>query len=327
MPGDHDRVHPGRIFLTHAIVNPSHGDDNPMPTRVKEPHAQDPRKLTSGRWQARVTYYDPETGERRETSQTFATEREAKKWSREQEMAYREDPNRKSPSEEKFGPYLDRWMTEVARSQVRNTTWNAYHYAALHAIRELGEKPLRSLTPLDIQSLYTALLQRGVKPATIRIVHNVCRQSLDDAVNYGFISHNPVHRAKPPRVAQAVIQPPTATQAKAFLRVADDHPWKVLWYVIALSGCRRGEALGLQWGDVDWEASTITIQRTLTGKAAHRQIHEPKTAQGRRVIAASQYLLQLLKVQLHEQKQVRMAEGPRWIETVPWTLRQSTGRR
>ncbi len=147
---------------------------------------------------------------------------------------------------------------------------------------------MRSLTPLDIQGLYTALLQRGVKPATIRIVHNVCRQSLDDAVNYGFIAHNPVHRAKPPRVAQAVIQPPTPEQAKAFLRVADDHPWKVLWYVIALSGCRRGEALGLQWGDIDWEASTITIQRTLTGKAAHRQIHEPKTAQGRRVIAASQ---------------------------------------
>lgn len=73
-----------------------------MPNRHHEPHAKDPRKLDSGRWQARVTYYDPDTGKRRETSQTFATEREAKKWSREQEIAYREDPNRKPPSDKTF---------------------------------------------------------------------------------------------------------------------------------------------------------------------------------------------------------------------------------
>ena len=48
-----------------------------MPNRPTEPHAVDPRKLDSGRWQARVTYYDPGTGKRRETSQPFATEREA----------------------------------------------------------------------------------------------------------------------------------------------------------------------------------------------------------------------------------------------------------
>jgi hypothetical protein len=41
-----------------------------MPNRLKEPHAVDPRKLDSGRWQARVTYYDPDTGKRRETSQS-----------------------------------------------------------------------------------------------------------------------------------------------------------------------------------------------------------------------------------------------------------------
>lgn len=50
-----------------------------MPNRFKEPHTKDPRKLASGRWQARVTYYDPKTGQRRETTQTFLTEREAKK--------------------------------------------------------------------------------------------------------------------------------------------------------------------------------------------------------------------------------------------------------
>ena len=42
-----------------------------MPNRLKEPHAKDPRELESRPWQARMTYYDPDTGKRRETTQTF----------------------------------------------------------------------------------------------------------------------------------------------------------------------------------------------------------------------------------------------------------------
>ena len=72
-----------------------------MPNRMKEPHATKKlSKLESGRLQARVTYWDPETGKRPETTGTFATEREAKKWNTEQEMRFRQDPSPKTPSRE-----------------------------------------------------------------------------------------------------------------------------------------------------------------------------------------------------------------------------------
>ncbi len=48
-----------------------------MAHRPKEPHAIDPRKLPSGRWKGRVQYWDPSAGQRKELTQTFATEREA----------------------------------------------------------------------------------------------------------------------------------------------------------------------------------------------------------------------------------------------------------
>lgn len=56
-----------------------------MPNHPKEPHAKNPRKLTGqaskgkgtkkkdDRWQARVRYYDSDTGKRREISQTIGT--------------------------------------------------------------------------------------------------------------------------------------------------------------------------------------------------------------------------------------------------------------
>lgn len=111
----------GTPELWGEVITKEQGGTALMPTRMKEPHAVDPRKLTSGRWQVRVTFWDPATGQRRETSQTVATEREAKIWSRNQEMQLRQDPNRKPPSEEQFGPYLARWMDEVARTQLRET--------------------------------------------------------------------------------------------------------------------------------------------------------------------------------------------------------------
>jgi integrase len=108
---------------------------------------------------------------------------------------------------------------------------------------------------------------------------------------------------------------PTLAQAQALQRAADGHLWQVLWRTIALTGCRRGEALGLQWPDIDWEGRTITIQRTLAGKAARRQLHEPKTASGRREVAASRFLMDLLKEHQRQQKRARLAAGPDWVET------------
>ncbi len=109
-----------------------------MINRPKEPHAKDPRKLASGRWQARVTFYDSETGKRRETSQTFATEREAKKWSREQEAEYRQDPNRKPPSDQTLTEFFPEWLKTVEAQGLSAKTVRDYRQMSAHPIGAFG---------------------------------------------------------------------------------------------------------------------------------------------------------------------------------------------
>ena len=76
--------------------------------------------------------------------------------------------------------------------------------------------------------------------------------------------------------------------------VADDRLF-ALWRLLAMTGMRRGEALGLQWPDVDMEAGTISIRRAWIPVNGVGQMSEPKTKRGRRTIALDPVTLEALK--------------------------------
>lgn len=86
------------------------------------------------------------------------------------------------------------------------------------------------------------------------------------------------------------MHPWTADQVRAFLAwSASQSPLHAAWYVLAMTGMRRGELLALRWRDIDLEAGTISIQRSVgvvRNKGEGAQIREktPKTKRSRRVI-------------------------------------------
>ncbi len=285
-----------------------------MPNRPKESYAVEPRKLPSGHWKGRVVRYDSETGKRHECTQTFDTKKDAKNWAEKEAAQYRDDPNRKPPSEETLGAYLNRWLNDVAAGRIRDTTLIAYRrYVKPVTTRAIAQKPLKSLTALDLQGVYTEMTKAGKAAMTVRHTHTVVREALSDAVEWGMIPFNPADRSKPPKKTTAPVETaPTPDEARNLLEEADSHRLKALWYLLALSGCRRGEALGLRWSDIDESKRIIYIQRSLTSDGSLRSIHEPKTAQGRRTLAITPYLLELLNQHQHQQKLERLAQGVVW---------------
>ncbi len=120
-----------------------------MPNRPKKPHAIDPRKLPSGRWKGRVQYWDPDTGKRKEITQTFASPREAKKWIRETEQRFK--THTRPPTDETFAAFMARWLVHHA-TQLRDTTAADYQIQAKKATDVLGVKRLKDLTVLDSKS-------------------------------------------------------------------------------------------------------------------------------------------------------------------------------
>jgi len=82
-----------------------------------------------------------------------------------------------------------------------------------------------------------------------------------------------------------------------FLTATADSKFYALYATIALTGTRRGEALGLKWNDMDLNNTSpnITIRRTAYKIKKEWRFEEPKTKRSRRVIALPLSLAMLLR--------------------------------
>ena len=139
----------------------------------------------------------------------------------------------------------------------------------------LAAVPLALLTGAKLTSHYRALEKsgrrdhregEGLSPRTVRYLHSIVSRVLRQAVRDGLLSRNPADVATPPSAREA--RPPemtcwSAAQLGAFLRWAATHSQSYpLWYVLAYTGMRRGEALAQRWRDVDLDAGAVRVRRS-----------------------------------------------------------------
>lgn len=106
----------------------------------------------------------------------------------------------------------------------------------------------------------------GLKPRTVRYIHTILSGAFDDAVKWKGVTVNPAPQATPPS-ASAAKAPEMHTwsgaQVHRFLNLCAGDRYFYPFAFLALTGCRRGEALGLRWADLDWERKTAAIRQTV----------------------------------------------------------------
>lgn len=190
--------------------------------------------------------------------------------------------------------YLEHWLAKtlpqaVAAGNMAQSTLDSYtDNAEKHIIPDLGKITLRHLTLPRLRQWQYDLsrkpsgrprrkLRKGEKalpppaplsPRTVAYCRSILHKALADAISdevYG-LKDNVVTKLHPPKLADAEIAPPTREEFMAlFPEMLEDRLW-CYWLVVLALGLRRGEGLGLRWGDIDWEnknaAITVTVQRT-----------------------------------------------------------------
>ena len=291
------------------------------------------RQADNGSWSYTVDVTPPGEARRQLRKRGFDTRRAAQtaltKVLRDLDTGSHVDPSRLT-----FREYVEADWLPTARMRLRPSTLHSYQRnLRIHVLPALGDTALQRITGSQLTTLYAQLLEDGLADRskvhdghsglsirTVRYIHTIVGSILKSAVKNRLLNHNPADQAEPPRLSAAATGDSpsrtwTARQLSAFLeatRGKREHP---LWHLLATTGLRRGEALGLTWSNVDLDAGRITIVRTLVDVIDaddDRPVwSDPKTAAGRRSIALDPTTVAVLRTQQEVRARDRHIVGSR----------------
>lgn len=256
------------------------------------------RKGASGTaYRARVEYPpDPVTGERRQRSKTFATRKQAEaelaKW-----LVEIDRGTALEPSNTTVGELLDRWLADEAPKTTRASTLVGYEITVRkHLKPALGVIQVQRLTVEQVERFYATKRAEGLASSTVKKCHLRLSAALDLAVRWGMATRNVCHVARPGKVTYKKPRVWTVEEGKAFLQSALLDSMHPFWSLALESGLRRGELLGLQWSDINWERSSIHVQQEVVALRGVPLIQEPKTPESRRTVRLAAHVMDELKL-------------------------------
>ena len=221
-----------------------------------------------------------------------------------------------APERQNVANFLERWLEDSVRPSVRPRTYASYsQLVRLHIAPVLGRHQLVKLGPQDVQHFLNDKLSDGLSPRTVRYLHAVLRCALGRAMKWGLVTRNVATLVDPPAHQRPYVKPLTPNQARAFLDAVKGDRLAALYSVALAVGLRQGEALGLRWEDIDFDAGRLTVRVALQRLDGRLQLVEPKTVRSRRTIALPQTAVSALRTHRAQQLQERLFAGSRWQGT------------
>src|SRR5205823_2269791 len=118
----------------------------------------------------------------------------------------------------------------------------------------------------------------NLSPRSARYVLLVLRIALNRAVQWGLVARNVATLVDPPRVAASDVRVLAPDETTRLLGAAKNEPVEALVVLAVSTGLRLGEALALQWTDIDLERRQLRVTKSLHRDSGHGQVlFETKT--------------------------------------------------
>jgi integrase len=226
---------------------------------------------TGTRWL--VDYYDS-NGKRRFI--TCQSQREAK--DKEAELrSRRAKGDIIVPSKMTFGELADGW---VERKGLKPSTARAWVSCLnRHLLPVFGKKKIQGVTRAEIKVFASNMRKNGLSHSTTKNILTILRLLLEDAVEQNLLLHNPCSKLKVPKIAadhsspvsgeESNFSPLSETETQLFTKTTrklypTPSPLGALFTLAVFSGLRRGELMGLTWGDLQLDSvrPTLRVQRS-----------------------------------------------------------------
>ena len=164
--------------------------------------------------------------------------------------------------------YIAHWQETYDRHQSRPTTYAAHNYVFKnHILPGLGDVFLSELTSEMVGEFLEERKRfgnhrpgsSGLGEETMRHIHRLLQQCLDQAIRDGLIGDNPArafHYSKPKKVNADVLTP---LEMEDYLDAAERLGYLPMFMLALTTGIRQGELIALKWSDLDIESRTLTV--------------------------------------------------------------------
>ena len=245
-------------------------------------------------------------------------ERQADAWEEEQKAEFERTHAKVDKSKITFADFVHNhwWTDHVMDGTHTPSSVSFYKYMSEDLVSYFGRKKLRSIDAEAVKRYIKYLNTEAVSkngeplaPTTVQHHFGTLRNIMQYARRFRYIQADPCQdlsqKEKPHRGKKKVdfLEP---AQAQRFIKCVSEEPlyWQCLLNILITIGLRRGECVGLQWGDVDGEKLTLSVSRNVSiDKSSADKLHIGATKTGEnRVVPISLRLYGLLMSFKREQE-------------------------
>src|SRR6266571_908482 len=166
-----------------------------------------------------------------------------------------------------FGEFIERWKAEVLPTQKPSSARAVRSHLRCYITPELGKLRLDQFGVENQQKFITRMPERAtsktVSHKTVLNVIGTLSSILTTARNWGYNCEQ-IHVGKlrlPTRGTSYEAPHFSVEQVQQILAIAKV-PWRTMFCLFTMDGLRAGEALGLQWDDIDLERKLLHIRRS-----------------------------------------------------------------
>lgn len=233
------------------------------------------------------------------------------------------------PSNLTLEQWLDYFLYKYKKTGIRPKTFENYEYLIrVHLNPRIGSHAIMKLTPEIIQNFYNFLSSKGrsdgkggLSPKTVRNIHNLLHDSLQQAVKSGKIMRNVSEATTLPRKQPKEIQPLSMADELTFLETASSDRLGIAFIVSLSTGMRLGELLGLTWSCVNMSDGNIIVKQALVRVKIFDEnknyeskliFQEPKTKAGIRNIPLPSNVLVSLNAHRLNQSKEKLLVGDKY---------------